>query len=111
MLSISFGNDYEIPTFEERASITLEEDELLKYTGTYQSPQFPLAIELFVDNGNLMAQATGQGAIPLTIYDELTMEFEQAGIKMVFEQLDGDRYTAFSMSQAGQTFRFSLGEE
>lgn len=111
LLSISFGSNFDIPTFEERASITLEEEELLKYTGTYQSPQFPLDIQLFVDSGNLMAQATGQGAFPLTIYDEQTLAFEQAGIEIVFEPLDGDRYTAFVMSQAGQSFRFSLGEK
>lgn len=109
-LSISFGNDFDIPTFEERVSISLGEGELSKYTGTFQSPQFPLAIELFVEGSNLMAQATGQGAFPLTIFDEQTMEFKQAGIKIVFEPLDGDRYTAFVMSQAGQSFRFSLSE-
>lgn len=110
LLSISFGNDFEIPTFEERASITLGDDELSKYTGTFQSAQFPLDIELFVDSGHLMAQATGQGAFPLTIYDEQTMAFEQAGIEIVFEQLEGDQYRAFVFSQAGQSFRFSLAE-
>ena len=109
-LSISFGNDYEIPSFEARASITLEDDELSKYTGTFQSPQFPLDIVLFVESGNLMAQATGQGAFPLTILDEQTMTFEQAGIEIVFEPLEGDRYIAFLLSQGGNSFRFSLAE-
>lgn len=111
LLSISFGNDYDIPTFEEKASITLENDKLLMYTGTFKSPQFPLDIELFVDNGKLMAKATGQGAFPLTIYDEQSMAFEQAGIKIVFEKPEGDRYTAFIFSQAGNSFRFSLDEQ
>lgn len=110
LLNISFGNDYDIPTFEEKASISLSDDELSKYTGTYQSPQFPLAIELFTDNGNLMARAIGQGAFPLTIYDDRTMGFEQAGIDIEFEEPDSDRYTAFIFSQAGQSFRFSLEE-
>lgn len=110
LLSISFGNDYDIPTFEERTSISLAEEELSKYAGTYQSPQFPLAIDLFVDDGNLMAQATGQGAFPLTIYDERTMAFEQAGIEINFEESEGNRYTEFVFSQAGQSFRFSLEE-
>lgn len=107
LLSISFDNDYDIPTFEERASISLEDDELSMYTGTFQSPQFPLAIELFVENGSLMARASGQGAFPLTIYNDQTMGFEQAGIEIVFEQPEGDQYKAFIFSQAGQSFRFS----
>ena len=110
-LSISFGNDYDIPTFEERPSISLAEDKLSNYAGTYQSPQFPLAIELFVDSGNLMARATGQGAFPLTIYNEQTMAFEQAGIEIVFEQSEGDQYTRFVFTQAGQSFRFSRSEQ
>lgn len=110
LLSISFGNDYDIPSFEEKTSISLAEDELSKYAGTYQSPQFPLAIELFADDGNLMAQATGQGAFPLTIYDERAMGFEQAGIEIEFEEPEGDRYTAFVFSQAGQSYRFTLEE-
>lgn len=111
LLSITFGNDFEIPSFEERAALTLEQSALEKYTGSYSSPIFPLDIELFVDGDNLMAQATGQGAFPLTIYDERTMGFEQAGIELVFEESAGDRYTAFEFSQAGQSFRFSLAEE
>ena len=110
MLSISFGTEYEIPSFEERHAITLSESDLEKYTGTYSSPNFPLNIELFTNGGTLMAQATGQGAFPLTIYDDTTMAFEQAGIELVFEEPKGDRYTAFKFSQAGQSFRFSLEE-
>lgn len=110
MLSISFGKEFEIPTFEERASITLDEDELSKYTGTYQSPQMPFAIEMFVENGILMARATGQGALPLTIYDEQTMGHEQAGIEIIFEEPEVDRYTDFELRQAGQAFQFSLEE-
>lgn len=113
LLSITFGNDYEIPSFEERESVTLEQSALEKYTGTYSSPNFPLDIEIFVDGDNLMAQATGQGAFPLTVYDETTMAFEPAGIELHFnvnEPEDG-RYIGFRFSQGGQQFDFELKED
>lgn len=109
-LSIAFGQDYEIPSFEEREAVTLEEDELNQYTGTFSSPNFPLDISLFVNGGNLMAQATGQGAFPLTIYSETTMAFEQAGIEMVFSDFSDGKYRAFRFTQAGQQFDFTLAE-
>lgn len=110
MLSITFGNDYEIPSFEERTTISLEESELETYTGTYSSPNFPLDIKLFVDGRNLMAQATGQGAFPLSIYDEQTMAFEPAGIQLTFDDPVDGRFRGFMFSQAGQQFEFELEE-
>ncbi|WP_340106801.1 hypothetical protein [Rhodohalobacter sp. 8-1] len=108
MLSITFGNDYEIPSFEERQAIFLEQSALEKYSGIYSSPTFPLDIELFVDGNNLMVQATGQGTFPLTIYSETTMAFEQAGIEMVFSDFSDGKYRAFRFTQAGQYFDFEL---
>ena len=111
LLSITFGNEYEIPSFEERQSITLSENKLEKYSGTYSSPNFPLNIELFTNGGTLMAQATGQGAFPLTIYDDTTMAFEQTGIEIEFSDFSDGRYRAFRFRQAGQQFDFSLQED
>lgn len=110
-LSIVFGQDYEIPNVEERAALTLPKDKLEKYTGSYSSSNFPLDIELFLDGDNLMAQATGQGAFPLTIYSETTMAFEQAGIDMEFSDFSDGRYHAFRFTQAGQQFDFMLQED
>ena len=109
-LSIAFDEEFEIPDFEQRMPVSLPQEQLDLYTGTYNAPNFPLAIELFSDNGNLMARATGQGAFALTIYDERTMGFEQAGIEILFEEPENNRYTTFVFSQAGQKFRFSLEE-
>jgi len=110
LLSITFGNDFDIPDFEERQAITLSKSDLGKYTGTYSSPNFPLNIEIFSDGGMLMAQATGQGAFPLTIYDDTTMGFEQAGIEMEFSDFSNGKYRAFRFRQAGQQFDFTLQE-
>ena len=107
MLSITFGQPFEIPNFEERSAMTLEPSELESYTGVYSSENFPLNIELFIQGENLMAQATGQGSFPLTIYDEKTMAFEQAGIEIVFQDPENGQYTEFRFSQAGQQFDFT----
>lgn len=109
-LSIAFDEEFEIPDFEQRMPVSLPEEQLDLYTGTYRAPNFPLAIELFTDSGNLMARATGQGAFPLTMYDEQTMAFEQAGIEIFFDEPENSRYTSFVFSQGGQSFRFSLEE-
>lgn len=111
MLSITFGNDYEIPLFEAREAISLEESELEKYTGTYSSPNFPLNIELFVDGDNLMAQATGQGAFPLTVHDESTMAFEPAGIELQFDEPECGQYRGFRFKQSGREFDFMLQQQ
>lgn len=111
LLSITFGNDFEIPSLKERDAVTLEQSALEKYVGTYSSPNFPLDIELFVDGGNLMAQATGQGAFPLTVYNKNTMTFAPAGIELKFEEPENSRYNGFLFSQAGQQFKFELKED
>lgn len=111
LLSITFGNDFEIPDFEEREAITLEENELGQYTGTFSSPNFPLNIDIFIGDGTLIAQATGQGAFPLTVYDETTMGFEPAGIEMQFSDFSDGNYRAFRLLQAGQQFNFILQED
>lgn len=110
-LSIVFGQDYEIPSFEEREAVTIDQNELEKYTGNFSSPNFPLDVKLFADGENLMAQATGQGAFPLTIYSDTTMAFEPAGIEIKFSDYSDGKYRAFRFSQAGQQFDFSHAED
>lgn len=110
-LSITFGQEYEIPNVEQKAALTLPKEELEQYTGSYSSSDFPLDIELFLDGNKLMAQATGQSAIPLTIYSETTMAFEQAGIEMVFSDYSDGKYRAFRFTQAGQQFDFLLEDD
>ncbi|CAN5411760.1 serine hydrolase domain-containing protein [soil metagenome] len=108
LLSIIYGMDFEFPDFKERQSIILTDEQLAAYSGTYTSPDFPLEIRLFAENGNLMGQATGQGAFPLTIYDEQTMAFEQAGIELLFEEREKERFQSFELRQSGMVYQFSL---
>lgn len=109
MLSVTFGVDFDIPDFEAMAeTIELSEEEMEAYTGTFSSEMFPMDIEIFIQNGNLMAQATGQGAFPLTVNSHTVMSFEPAGIVLEFDELRGHKYRAMELRQAGQQFRFSL---
>lgn len=108
LLSITFGQPFDIPSFEERSAMNLDQSELERYTGVYSSESFPLDIELFIQGENLMAQATGQGSFPLTIYDEKTMGFEPAGIEIVFQDPEKGRFSEFRFSQAGRQFDFTL---
>ncbi|REL24458.1 class A beta-lactamase-related serine hydrolase [Rhodohalobacter sp. SW132] len=111
--SIIYNVEFEMPTFETSEPITLGEEQLELYAGTYSSPGFPLQIRLFAEDGNMFGQATGQGPFPLTIYDERTMRFDQAGIEIVFEEMseEEERYKEFRFTQGGSSFQFSLEPE
>jgi len=110
LLSITYGKEFDIPDFEERQAITLTDEQLSAYSGNYSSEDIPLQINIFIDNGNLMAQATGQPPFPLSIFDEQTMAFEQAGVEIIFEGKTNGRYTKFDLIQGGATYRFTLDE-
>ena len=81
-LSIFYGRDYAIPSFEKALDIPAEE--LEKFTGTYGSETFPLKVEVFVENGVLKGQATGQQAFPLEAYEPNKFQFTRAGLKLEF---------------------------
>ncbi|NVK21998.1 MAG: beta-lactamase family protein [Kangiellaceae bacterium] len=82
LLRAAFGSEIETPTFKE---LELTEDELKKYEGGYSSDTHPLDISVMVKDGKLLAQASGQGAFPLTAVDVDTFEFPAAGIEMKFD--------------------------
>lgn len=89
--SIYFGRDFEIPDFDQ-TTITLSDEQKQQFVGKFVSDQLPMDIELFIENGNLKAQATNQPPIPLTATDETTIRFERAGIVMKFDSLRNNKY-------------------
>lgn len=105
-LSIIFDEDYEIPDFTEKESIDLAEDQLRSYVGEYESANIQLEISLFIRDGNLMAEASGQTPFPLTIIDEQTMIYEPAGLELIFEPKEGELYNGFTLQQSGMQFPF-----
>lgn len=95
ILSIYYKIPFPFPVF-----ITVDEASVLSYIGTYSSVEIPLKLTLFFKDGNLMAQATGQAAFPLTPKTENTFVFAGAGIEIIFET------NALLLKQGGQKFKF-----
>jgi CubicO group peptidase (beta-lactamase class C family) len=95
ILSIYYKLPFPMPTFK---SITPEL--ITKYSGTYSSKDIPLKLTIFEKNGDLMAQATGQGAFPLTIQDDKTFVFPAAGIEINFDT------DSLLLKQGGMKFNF-----
>ncbi|TXI71191.1 MAG: class A beta-lactamase-related serine hydrolase [Flavobacterium sp.] len=96
ILSIYYKMPFPFPKF-----MKMDKAELAKFTGTYASKDLPLKITVSEKNGELSAQATGQGAFPLTFKEETTFVFAPAGIEMVF----GDK--SFVLIQGGMKFNFT----
>jgi CubicO group peptidase (beta-lactamase class C family) len=97
-LSIYFEMDYQLPTYKK--AVQLEKTILEQYVGTYASEGFPLDIKIFLKNGTLQAQATGQSSFPLTAVSSNTFEFSQAKIVMEFMPKE----SKMNFSQAGASY-------
>ena len=96
VLSIYYKMPFPFPKFNK-----IEASELVKFTGTYSSKELPLKITISEKNGELLAQATGQSAFPLTFKEEKTFIFAPAGIEMIFGE------NSFVLKQSGMSFNFS----
>lgn len=108
VLSILFDREFEIPDFSgEPKQVQLGEKEKQAFVGKFSSDQIPLEIEVFIEDGVLKAQASGQGAFPLTAYQGGVMKFTQAGIAMVFENLENEKFQGFELQQAGQKYSYT----
>lgn len=104
LLNATYGYPVEYPDLSDRKEVSVETTVLKGYEGTYAAPGFPLEIQVFVKEGRLYGQATGQGAFPLTAYSDTNFEFPQAKIGMNFFEKDGRR--AFHFSQGPAKFDF-----
>lgn len=105
VLSIAFAETFEMPVFED--ALLLPAEVLQRYAGVYASPDFPFLITVFIEDGILMAQATGQSAFPLDAVDEYNFVFETAHIHIQFLPEAGEMI----MTQAGHSFRFTMTED
>lgn len=82
LVSAAYGKEITIPTFEV---VTLSENELQQFVGTYASKEIPLKFNIFIKNKTLMAQATGQGEFPLEATSKTSFKFDMAGITIDFD--------------------------
>jgi CubicO group peptidase (beta-lactamase class C family) len=107
ILSQTFDMNYDLPDFNVE-EITLSEEELRKFEGLYGTSLAPMEIQIFIDNGALMAQATGQSSFPLSPILEHSFQFKPAGITIEFKELMAgqNEYQQFTLKQAGQNVPF-----
>lgn len=83
ILSKLFGKQYSLPVFRE--GINVAEKELEQFTGTYSAPGIPIKLTIFIKDGILNGQGTGQPVFPLTCTAPATFSFEQGGIVLEFQ--------------------------
>jgi len=98
-LSAAYGKDFEIPSF---TVISVPENELQQFIGTYATKEMPMKINIFVKDKVLMAQATGQGAFPLEATSKTSFKFDTAGIVIDFNPAKKE----FILSQGGNKIIF-----
>ncbi len=107
VLSIYFGESYDIPDFTEKA-VKLDAEELKNYEGIFSSKKIPLKITLKVEGDQLFGQATGQEAFPLTSFSKTEFKFDLAGVIIEFtKDNDGEiEYDSFILKQHGREFPY-----
>jgi len=71
------------------------------YSGTYKSDQIPLDIKVFVKEGTLYMQATGQPEFALKAKSATQFEFTLAQVVVEF-----DSTSSFTLKQGGGSFKF-----
>jgi hypothetical protein len=101
-LSSYFGRRYRLPDFNA-PTIMPTAAELAPYIGNYASTQMPLKITVTASGTTLMAQATGQSALPLTPKSSTQFVYEAAGIIMDF---DAAKHT-FTLHQGAGNYLFT----
>ncbi|MCP4443215.1 MAG: beta-lactamase family protein [Aureispira sp.] len=108
LLSITFGDDYEIPSFK---TYKHKEEDLKRFEGVYASPQLPIKLTITKEGMILKGQGTGQAAFPLEAVDKLLFKFEQAGVVIEFEAVEKGAYQAFLLKQGGGEYKFTREKE
>lgn len=74
---------------------------LASYAGTYKSEQIPIEIKVFVKEGKLYVQATGQPEFATKTLSATRFAFAAAQLELEFDGADG-----FTLKQGGQAFKF-----
>jgi len=81
ILSILYNKEFSLPNF---STTKISETELKKYVGDYSSKDIPLGLKVFIKNGGLYGQGTGQPEFPLEYVEKNQFKFDNAGLKMTF---------------------------
>jgi D-alanyl-D-alanine carboxypeptidase len=100
MLSTAFNKTYAIPSFK---TITLKTEDLDQYLGTYSSQTLPLKVTFTKAGAQLMAQATGQGALPLDATGPNEFKYDAAGAVFIFDPANNH----ITLRQNGKSYLFT----
>lgn len=101
ILSIYFDRPYEIPDFEP--AHVPEREQLEAYAGNYGSAGFPLDVRIFLKGAQLMGQATGQPAFPLSPEAPHHYTYKPAGLEIEFLPEED----ALMLRQGGGAYRLT----
>ncbi len=86
---------------EPAPAVTVELKVLQSYAGTYKSTDVPLEIKVFIKDGTLYLQATGQGEFAPIPRSATVFEFAPSQLVVQFDSPD-----SFTLKQLGQSFVF-----
>ncbi len=103
VLSAAYNMDFAIPNFEPISEEILSKIDYEALTGEYSSEQLPLDISVFVKDRILQAQASGQGAFPISAESENVFVFKPAGISMEFKPEEN----SFILNQGGGRYLYN----
>lgn len=100
ILRLYYNMPYSFPNFK---TIQVAPEILKSYEGIYASEEFPLKITVkhHKEDNQLIAQATGQGPIPLNSVSETEFTCDPAGINITFNTAN-----SFTLHQNGAVIEF-----
>lgn len=87
---------------EPSPGVAVDAKLLDSYAGTYKSDQFPLDIKVFVKDGRLYIQATGQPEAATTAKSPTVFAFAPAHLELEF-----DSAASFTLKQGGRNTKFT----
>ncbi len=86
---------------EPAPPFTVDPKVLESYVGTYKTDQLPFDLKVFIKEGKLFLQATGQPEFAPKPKSPTSFEFSQYGL-----QVDFDSAASFTLKQGGKDFKF-----
>ncbi|HKL40752.1 MAG TPA: serine hydrolase [Cryomorphaceae bacterium] len=102
ILHAHMGEEMVVPRPKEEIEVSLEN--LKKLVGTYEIEK-GFDLNIFLENGKLMGQATGQSSLELFAENDSTFFAKVAEIEILFHQEGGQEAEALTLYQGGGSIR------
>jgi len=98
ILSIYYQQPFMFPDFTD---LPISEIVLKTYEGIYKCEPLQVEIKIYMQQGKLYAQASGQNAFPLAAKSDTQFQFDPARIKIEFKK------NQFTLNQPGTSYVFT----